>query len=631
MLTLTVNKDLGLFSAKIYGDDFADNLEFLRSYSFTYDKNEKLWNKSLPFLEQFIESLNFNSIQYDISEYDLKAAREYNESLKEKVVSPIRRSINYNLMRMPPLEGKPPFENYQKQDILRAINQNRFLFNWEMGLGKSYALAAVIEHLRYYGLIDKCLIFSTGVGIFNLKDELLKFSKNQREEDILVLNSLTESKYDDRDLFNIEKYPQHTIIMTYDSFKGINNFYYDKANATAKNKKPSLTTNYKKSFIPFGTWIGSKPAALFMDECHSLGNPKSQRSKIFKMCLDKFEYRYEFTGTLADKYEKLYMPLFILDKALVSGYDYSSWLSAYNELGNRFSKYAINDDKWNLEAIDKLNKLLLKDYASKRLMSDCLELPLNYEVPPIQIDMSPKHRDIYESFVKEELKVIKDRSKESDSVKHNIINMFSFFQLACENIKCIETSDSFEKFSTELQDKIKKYNFLKDNTKIKVLDSILSDEDELENRGIVWYYHPLTCEYLEKHLKSYNPVVVKAGLSNKELQDKIKEFKADKKHKILLASILVMNTSVTITEATYNVYFEKTFNYTVYYQSKCRIFRPGQTKQCRTYHITFNNSIDNLQLNNLARKGAVVSSLLSSNDIGQLQWKKIFNSRYGDY
>ena len=92
-----------------------------------------------------------------------------------------------------------------------------------------------------------------------------------------------------------------------------------------------------------------------------------------------------------------------------------------------------------------------------------------------------------------------------------------------------------------------------------------------------------------------------------------------------------MNTSVTITEATYNVYFEKTFNYTVYYQSKCRIFRPGQTKQCRTYHITFNNSIDNLQLNNLARKGAVVSSLLSSNSIGQLEWKKIFNSRYGDY
>jgi SNF2 family DNA or RNA helicase len=90
-----------------------------------------------------------------------------------------------------------------------------------------------------------------------------------------------------------------------------------------------------------------------------------------------------------------------------------------------------------------------------------------------------------------------------------------------------------------------------------------------------------------------------------------------------------MNTSVTVTEATYNVYFERTFNYTVYSQSRGRIYRPSQKYMCRTYHMTFNDSIDNLQLENLAQKGQIVNALLNKKFIDQGLWKKIFNANEG--
>jgi hypothetical protein len=45
--------------------------------------------------------------------------------------------------------------------------------------------------------------------------------------------------------------------------------------------------------------------------------------------------------------------------------------------------------------------------------------------------------------------------------------------------------------------------------------------------------------------------------------------------------------------------------------------------------MTFNDSIDNLQLENLAQKGQIVNALLNKKFIDQGLWKKIFNANEG--
>ena len=335
--------------------------------------------------------------------------------------------------------------------------------------------------------------------------------KNQVNEEIFVVNSITSLK--DRDLFNPEKYPYRILIMTYDTFKGVNNYYYDEAKGTKSNPHPSQKVDYKSSYVPIKEWLEGFHGALFLDECHSLANPKSRRSEVIDMNLMYFKYRYEFTGTLADKYEKLYEPLKILDRSLVDGKSYNDWLKSYNEIGNKFSKYAVNPDKWNMEKIGELNCRLLRDYASKRKMTDCLDLPLDYDVPTINIEMSSLHRKIYEEFVKQELRLANERKLVGEStVKDSIMNMFGIFQLACENVECIKTTPSFEKFPDELKSMIEKYDWFKDNSKVPVIEAVLEERvDEEDQRGIVWYYHPKTKDNLCKLLKKYNPIVIEAG------------------------------------------------------------------------------------------------------------------------
>ena len=621
------SSDFGMKIIPSSNDDFQEIVEYLKLNGCRWDANLKIWKKPIVDYKDIIKELNYEGQAVELSALDKQNFENYISSLTELVISKERRMPRWDLMNFPPLKGKPPFENYQYEDTAKAITRNRFLFNWEMGLGKSAALAFLIENLRFYKLINKCIIFSTGVGVFNLKDELCKFGKNIKPEDIFVVNSIT--MLDDRDIFNPQKYPFNILIMTYDTFKGINNYYYDMQNATKSNPHPSQKVDFQKSCVPIKDWLEGYHGALFLDECHSLANPKSRRSKTIDMNLMYFKYRYEFTGTLADKYEKLYEPLYILDRSLVDGKGYTEWLQSYNEVGNRFSKYAVNPDKWDMEKIGELNAKLLKDYAAKRKMIECLDLPMNYDVPTINVDMSPLHRKIYEEFVKQEMKLVQERKLAGEStIKDSIMNMFGIFQLACENVECIKDTPSFEKFPIELQTMINNYKWENDNAKVPVIEAVLEERvDEEEQRGIVWYYHPKTKDCLVKLLKKYNPVVIEAGMGPEVMSEAIKEFKTNDKHKIIIASINIMNTSVTLTECKWNLYVERTFNYTIYSQSRGRTWRPGQTEVCRTYMMCFKASIDNLQLQNLQQKGAVIESLLNKSIVDQRMWKMIFNAK----
>lgn len=627
---VAVEYDNGTFYSKIGGDNFDELVDLLKSLGSKWNKEKKLWEVAPVAVKSLEEQATEMGETVEMSMFTEKKYKEFLGSLKELRMLGGRRSFRQELMNFPPLEGKHPNEKFQLLDILRAINQNRFLFNWRMGLGKSYTLAALIAHLRFYGDIDKCLIFSSNIGVLNLKQELVKFIKDLKPEDIIVFSSAGDIKYEDRDVFNSEKYPQKIIIMTYDFLKTTSNYYYDEAKGKKSNPHPSTKVKYQKNPMPIEKWFGGKPAGLFLDENHLLANPHSRRSKVFQFLLPYFDYRYLFTATLAVTYEKLYEPCMILDKDLVAGKSYSGWLADYNDIGTRFSEYAINPEGWRLDKIGDLNKSLLKSYASKR-GQECLELPEHYIFDPFYVDMSPEQRFIYESFSNTSLKIFQEEAAaDGVSLTKKVKNMFPYFQLAVDNPECIKDNCHFDKFPEDLQKAIKKFDYNKHSAKAKVIDSIVEDRvDEEGEKGIIWYLHPITGEALMKRYKKYNPVMMSAEVDKSERLAVVDEFLHNPKEKLIIASIKVMNTSVTLTECAFAVYAEKTYDYVEYDQSLGRIHRPGQDKTVRTYSVRYNSSIDNLQEQNLKSKGATLNALLNKEYIEHDLWRKLF-SMQGD-
>jgi superfamily II DNA or RNA helicase len=224
---------------------------------------------------------------------------------------------------------------------------------------------------------------------------------------------------------------------------------------------------------------------------------------------------------------------------------------------------------------------------------------------------------------------IKERS-EAGAFQRNALNMFQFFQIAVDNPSRLKESEAYERFTPELKKAVDSFKYKKDFNKLELIDNIISEHvDEKGQKGILWYIHPMTAQSLGDYYAKYNPTLITSDLKEDQRFAIIEKFLKDQSSKLLIASIYLLNTSVTLTECKWQVYVENTYDYTMYSQSRGRIFRPGQDKETFTYFVLYNDSIDNVQRKNLESKGELLTSLMNKKFIEQYEWRELFNMKVG--
>lgn len=600
-----------IITQKAFDDRFLIEKQILKDHKFKWDPETKSWVTSVG---QY--AINEKTLQTLAKVHENKSALDMLDSFRKVTdlhVSEQPKEIEYDKITngYKPIVGKTPFESFQDKDIKRAISQNRFLFSWGTGCGKSFALAVLIEWRLLHNECDKFLVFTSPEGVYNLKSELLKFCKDFKTEEIVVitcagdLDKLTKVDKKHKATRKIFDFCNPKIlIVSYDAWKPLNKAYDEK--------------------VPLESWLGNDKKRWFLalDEVHKLANPTSERSKSILKYAVKFYYRYLFTATLADKNQKLYVPSLLLDPKLVYCLSWSDWKCTYNELGTRFSKYAINDYNWNEELLDELKKSLL-DYSVKRNAKDVLEIPELIQMPPIRLNMEPEHIALYEKVASYIVSHSLDEAENSSvSVDDAIVKQFTTVASVVENpivfaqyAKRKNAEALREGKEQEVPDDLirqcEQFSYTKHFAKLPVLKDIVSSCNEDGKRGIIWYTHPATLEILREELKRYNPIVVSSDLSKEDRAKCVEEFKKDDKHKLLIASVHILNTSVTITEATYLIYYENTYNYTDYIQSMGRAYRIGQQEQVQVYNMYYNDSTDYFLENAIQKKQTLLTSLLN--------------------
>lgn len=609
MVTVNYDKDQHLIYCTIsWTNNFDNIIRVLKSYSckFHQEGQNKFWS---------IPTLKYSAIIRDLKEIcpvkinpdvETKINQILSTSVKNQLtIFTDSRLFNQELLKYPPVKGLPPNEDYQKIDIERAIQRNRYLLDLEMGLGKTYILIGIISHLKYYDNLGRILILTTRSGTYNFYQEILHHSKIFNPSKIVIASKNT------KDIFEKD---YDIIISDFDTFRLISDYYYKK-----NSKDNKISTKYRTSRIPIDNWIGNQPACLIIDESHCIGNAKSRRFQTIKLIADKFYYRYLSSGTFADKVEKIYSQLYILDPGLVDYSSYTDWLKKYANIGNRFSPYAVN--YFYQDKIRNLVSELQENYSSSRRIKDHLSLPENY-IKRVYVTMHKKHEDIYKAFLRHEANQWTDFSVQA------ILNKFPYLMIALDNPFLLEIH--FSKFPEELVNAIKdfKYDYLE---KYSILDDILEEEFESIDKIILWAIHPKTMNYLAKRYAKYNPLVIhgdidipKGKTKDEYKMDCIQEFKKNPKRKLLIASLSVLNTAVTVTEAKAQVYVERNFTYIDFIQSTKRIHRIGQESVVKTYILLYDYSLDLYMDKVLDSKGELTEKLLSKSILSKEEWENIF-------
>jgi len=606
-------------------DQFNDLVELAKSLGLSFDPKTKTWTgKAVNYPKYVKEFSEFDSVELD--EYTRRKVEEYTSSITElRVITNRSERLKFipELLSKPPLRDKKSedlSQSFQVLDTLFLMNRNRGIANHDCGMGKSYILTAILEHLRHYGRAHKALVFSSNIGVVNLKNEMTSLGTTVKFDDVLLVTSVND--VEDRGIFDPETYPQSIVVIGYDTFRHISD-HYDRV---VKKRKTGKKVKYLKSSVPIGKWLDGKPGVLFLDESHYLGSPDSLRTKAIDMIKENFEYRYEMTATFAPVYEKMYSPMNVLDPGLVDGLTYHEWLRGYVTLGNQWSKFAIDHDTWNYQKLDDLNKKLYSKYAVKRKRIDHLDLPPLIHVPPLACKWTRPHRSIYESFCTWYADDVNRRAAYTGkTLLDEFSNSFQFAMLAVENPLLLKNSPKWSSFDPSLQDKISKFDFARDHAKVRLLGDVLSDRcDELDQKIMVYYYHPATMLSLRDTFKKYTPAVVEASLSRQERMDVVDDFRTSKS-KVLFLSIKCAATSITLTEAKSIVFFETGWDGIDYDQACGRNHRPGQDEVTHIYDLRMERSYDFLQFENLKSKGDTIKKLLSKGSLGEDGWRALFN------
>lgn len=598
------------------GNNFSEQIDTCKEMKMVYSPSTHKWSTSPSRYKEVLSEFQQYGVQ--LSEYDKEQINNYIESLsdfKKIIRRGERRHYDDNILNF------PPKHDFQRDDVNKAINQTSLLFKWATGTGKSWALSAVLAYLRSIGEVNRAVIITSSIGILNLNAELKKFIPNYDESRTLVIASVTDLK--DRAVFN-DNYD--IIICGYDTFRSLND-YYDKI----KNKR-TKKVKYRNSSLPLKEWYGDKNGIVFFDECHLSGTYGSMRSDAILMNLKFWKYRYLFSATPADKEEKFYTTLRIMDNALVKGLAYHDWLTQYCELGTRFSAYAPNKSTWNWGKWNALQNTLGETYIVSRDKS-LLNLPDAIDVPLIMIDMSPEQRACYEAFSNITLDYIKKKSAESgNGIIHELTNSFQILQMAVDNPESIIGSpvmDTIRRLDVSSQsiksfeDALKKFSYKKHYRKLEALDEILDYEiKEMDNKVLVFYYHPKTLEYLKERYP--DAMVLSSDIEENERFKIVENFKKDKDCKTLIASIMIANTSFTLTECKAAIFYERYWSGIIYEQARGRIHRIGQDKEVRYYNMCYNDCIDNLQLEALRTKGACIENIGKVSSLSKDEWRLLF-------
>lgn len=588
------------------GKNFLEIKEVLKNHRFSYNEKyggySNVWTHPVSFTMGAINELKqIENFAIPTEVFDYASTREETEYF--------RIPLDNSLLK------EPPKGDFQIRAIEKGITQNRYYYGLEMGLGKTYIIVNVMNHLWKHELIDSILIIVPFESVYNFSRELLRFNTFGLTEDDIYIADVNN-----REPFTSGK---KVVITHYRSFLMLADDGYFQMTGK-KFKSTKRKSCYDFPTLPIPEW-GTR-RAIILDEAHAIKNASSRQSIVINLHKQYFDFRYELSGTpdpngLADWYNQM----MFLDESIINK-EYFSWLNTVASVGNRFSDYSINYYYKDKEAkfAEQIKPWVMREFTEGNIVLPELSIQNTY------LRLNKEQEAIYHSLVKYVLSVLKE--EDGVIVPKKVESKLPFIMQAVENPCLLKGKIDPEK-SSILHKMVEKWKFEK-HSKLPYLDALLDKYISEGKRVIIWSGHPLTIQQLGDYYAKYNPVMLHGelrlmnGESSAELRNRIiDEFKQNSNHKVAILSYLMASTAVNITEATRTIYFDRNFNSVYYQQSLKRNHRIGQTENVLVNPLVTEKTIEESLDLNLTNKSNSSKELFKKDSLSMEQWETYFNGK----
>ena len=318
----------------------------------------------------------------------------------------------------------------------------------------------------------------------------------------------------------------------------------------------------KKAQAMMESLMRTEDVMLVVDESSRIKRPGAKRTKFITKIGKQAKYRRILTGTPVTKGpEDVYSQFAFLDPYILGYESFYSFRARYCIMGGYENRQIVA-----YENVDELTKSI-EGHSFRILKKDCLDLPEKI-YQRAYVDLSEAQRRLYNTMKDE---WVADYQEETIEAPEAITRLLRMQQITCgwfpsEN-------------PVPIDDK---------NPRIELLKEILS---EIDGKAIIWARFRADLKLIENELAGM-AVSYHGGVSNDDRMKAVDDFQNNPKVKYFIGQPQSGGIGLTLTAASYAIYYSNSFDLEVRLQSEDRCHRIGTTNNVTYIDIEANKTID---------------------------------------
>ena len=318
----------------------------------------------------------------------------------------------------------------------------------------------------------------------------------------------------------------------------------------------------KKAQAWIETIMRTEDVMLVVDESSRIKRPGAKRTKFITKVGKQAKYRRILTGTPVTKGpEEVYSQFAFLDPYILGYESFYSFRARYCIMGGYENRQIVA-----YENVDELTKNI-EGHSYRILKKDCLDLP-DKIYQRAYVDLSESQRNLY-NRVRDDW--VAHYQSETIEAPEAITRLLRLQQITCGW------------FPTENPIPIDNKN-----PRLELLKELLGD---IDSKVIIWARFRADLELIESELGS-SAVSYHGGVSNDARAHAVEAFQKDPKIKYFVGQPQSGGIGLTLTAASYAIYYSNSFDLEVRLQSEDRCHRIGTTKNVTYIDIEANKTID---------------------------------------
>lgn len=319
-------------------------------------------------------------------------------------------------------------------------------------------------------------------------------------------------------------------------------------------------------------FLKTRKVGIILDESHKIKNPESRITHTLFDLSSGFERKCIMTGTpVANRPYDLWSQIYFLDEGKSLGKDFKSFKYSLNmnkEVATSQKKKDIFENSLSL-LFGKIRNFSVRETKQ----SSTLTLP-NKEIKNVYVEMKNNQAKIYSTFRRNiSVEIRKNGRVLLDNIESVLKRLMRLVQVASNPLI---VDDSYCEIPT----------------KFVHLKKILKDIIESGSKAIVWTSFIKNADWIYSSLEGANAVKVHGKMGIDYRNSNLSKFKEQEECKILVATPASCKEGLTLTQANWCIFYDRSFTLDDYLQAQDRIHRISQEQTCYIVNLIAKNSID---------------------------------------